>query len=114
MQVGGPIPPIAEPSGVAMGPADVLILALLVGIVGVVLFILGNLLLKASGRNINEYNRQTRYRKDMGVVDQLTDVYSSPSNSAPMLGAFGLLTLFIAAVLAVLGGIWFVASWLES
>lgn len=93
-------------------PGGVLGLALALGVVGGALWFVGDLMLKGMGLDIDEYNRQTSYRRNMRPLDQLTDVYSDYRNFPPMLGAFGFLMVCGAAILAVAGSAWFILRFL--
>jgi len=97
-----------QPNEIISGPGDLFILALGAGIVGGVLFLVANLIMKAIGMDINQHARDTRHCRDMGFFEQTTAFFSDFRNIPVAIGAGGLFLVF-AAVLMLLGaGSWYI------
>ena len=93
-------------------PGGILSLAIVVGLVGAILMYIGDRMLKAKGLDIDEYNRRTSYRRQMGPLEQLNDFYSDTGNIPALLGMNGMIMLFAAAAMGIFGLGWLLLGWL--
>ena len=89
-------------------PGDLLILAAVAGVVGGILFLIANVIMKATGDNIGRQARKSRRYRNMGFIEQMTDFYSDPRNIPVALGIGGILVFFAAICMAVGGIMWLV------
>jgi len=87
-------------------PVDLLILAVVMGVVGIVLFILANVIMKATGDDINVHARESRSYRNMGFLEQMTAFYSNPRNIPVALGMGGIILVLGAICMAIGGVIW--------
>lgn len=95
-----------EPNELISGPGDLLMLALGAGVVGGVLFLIANLIMKALGMDINEHAHETRRYRNMGFIEQMTAFHSDFRNIPVAIGAGGLFLLFGAVLMALGAGVW--------
>jgi hypothetical protein len=89
------------------GPGDLFMLALGAGVVGAVLFLVANLIMRAIGMDINEHARETERYRSMGYFEQMTAFHSDARNIPAAIGAFGLFFAFGAVLMALGAGAWF-------
>jgi len=89
------------------GPSNLLMLAAVIGGVGIVLFILANLIMKATGGNINVHARESRRYRDMGPLEQITVFHSNPRNVPVALVMGGIILVIVAICMAVGGAVWY-------
>jgi len=88
-------------------PSNLLMLAAIIGGVGIVLFILANLIMKATGDDINLHARESWRYRDMGPLEQMTAFYSNPRNMPVALGMGGIILVIAAICMAVGGAVWY-------
>lgn len=96
-----------QPNELVSGPGDLLMLALGAAVVGGVLFLVANLIMKAIGMDIDQHAHETRRYRDMGFFEQMTAFHSDLRNVPVAIGAGGLFLLFAAVLLALGSGVWF-------
>src|SRR6266567_1761329 len=72
-------------------------LAIVLGVVGVILFVIANIIMKATGDSIERHAWESRRYRDMRATEQMTEFCSNPRNVPVSLGLGGIL-LFIAAI----------------
>lgn len=87
-------------------PGDCWILAAVAGVLGGILFLIANLIMKATGDNIDRHARESRRYRNMSFTEQMTDFHSDPRNIPVALGMGGFILLFAAICMAVGGIIW--------
>jgi hypothetical protein len=89
------------------GPGDLLILALVAGVAGTLIFVVANLILKASGIDVNEHARRTERYRNMGYFEQMNAMHSDSRNIPGTMSAYGLFLVLGAVLMALVAGVWF-------
>ncbi len=96
-----------QPNELINGPVDLLMLAVGLGIPGVVLFGVANLIMKMIGMDINEYARETDHYRNLGFAEQFSAFFSDVRNIPALFGILGLFLMFGGVVSLVVSGGWF-------
>ena len=89
-------------------PVDLLFAAVVIGVIGGILFGLANLIMKVMGDDINKHFRESERYKQLGILDQMSTFYSNPRNIPIAIGMGGLFFIFGAVCMAIGALVWFV------
>ena len=89
-------------------PVDLLVAAAVIGVIGGILFGLANLIMKATGDDINKHARESERYRHLGTLEQMSVFYSNLRNMPVAIGIGGLLLLFAAVCMAIGALGWFI------
>lgn len=97
-----------QPNELISSPRDLFVTAVVIGIIGGILFGLANLIMKMTGDDINKHARESERYRHMGTLDQMNAFYSNPRNMPVAIGIGGIFMLFAAVCMAVGALVWLV------
>ena len=87
-------------------PRDLLIASAVAAGVGVLLFLIANLIMKVIGLDINEYARESERYRYMDFFDQTKNFYSDFRNMPVLIAFFGIFLVILAVLTALGSGVW--------
>ena len=90
-------------------PGSVLVAGIVIGIIGLTLFLIAKLVMKIIGLDINDYADETRYVRDLGFFEQSAIFFSDARNIPVTLGIVGLFFILIGFIFLLVGGIWYIS-----
>lgn len=93
---------------IVISPGELFVAAAVLGVVGLVLILLSNLILKAFGTDIHELARESEHVRELGIFDQLTAFFTDFRNIPASIGMVGVFLMFAAICVGFGALVWFV------
>jgi uncharacterized oligopeptide transporter (OPT) family protein len=90
------------------GPDELFVAAVILGVVGAVVFAAANVIMRVTGDDIRKRARESDDTGPLGPRDQMHAFYSNPRNMPVAIGIGGLMMLAAGILMAVGALVWFV------